>query len=143
MMKPDVNVRLIDFPVKGKEMVIPNEDDSYTILINARLSYEAQLQAYAHALGHIQSGDFQKADVQEIEAVAHETEKSEPISDDTKEDKEWKKKVEKQLRKSRRRGKKLRRQLEERQKTIEFLLQFESEDFLSASLEHARLYDDL
>lgn len=143
MMEPDVNVRLINFPVKGKEMVIPNEDDSYTILINARLSHEAQLQAYEHAIKHIQNEDFKRTDVQEIEAVAHEAEKCVSPPVDTKADEEWKKKVEERLRRSRKRRQKLQKQLEERQKTIEFLLQFESEDFLSASLEYARFYDDL
>ena len=43
---PDVNVVLMDFPSKkGNEMVVPNEDGSYTILINAGLNYESQLKA--------------------------------------------------------------------------------------------------
>lgn len=43
---PDVNVVLMDFPSKkGNEMVVPNEDGSYTILINSGLNYESQLKA--------------------------------------------------------------------------------------------------
>lgn len=72
MMEPDVNVQLINFPNSGREMVVPNEDGSYTILINARLSSESQMQAYAHAMEHIMSDDFEKQDVQIIEAAAHE-----------------------------------------------------------------------
>lgn len=74
MMTPDVNVSIIDFKnIPGKEMVTENEDGSYTVLINARLSYEGQLQAYKHALRHINSNDFQEqeADVQKIEYNAH------------------------------------------------------------------------
>lgn len=53
---PDVNVVLMDFPSKkGNEMVVPNEDGSYTILINAGLNYESQLKAYEHAMSHITS----------------------------------------------------------------------------------------
>lgn len=58
---PDVNVVLMDFPSKkGNEMVVPNEDGSYTILINAGLNYESQLKAYEHAMSHITNDDFSK-----------------------------------------------------------------------------------
>lgn len=71
-MTPDVNVVLIDFKTsKGKEMVTVNEDGSYTILINARLSNEGQLKAYQHAMEHIKKNDFEKEDVQKIEFDAH------------------------------------------------------------------------
>lgn len=71
-MTPDVNVVLIDFKdIKGNEMVTPNSDGSYTILINARLSYGSQLKAYEHAMRHIHNNDFEKASVQAIEYVAH------------------------------------------------------------------------
>ena len=52
-------------------MVVPNEDGSYTIFINAGLNYEAQLKAYKHAIEHIENDDFVKSDVQEIEYSAH------------------------------------------------------------------------
>lgn len=71
MMAHDINVVLIDFPVSGKEMVVPNEDGSYTVLINAKLSYEMRIAAYDHAMKHINSDDFSKTDVQQIEADAH------------------------------------------------------------------------
>ena len=54
-MTPDVNVVLLDFPAPGNEMVFENEDDSFTIMINARLSYDEQLKAYRHAMRHIGS----------------------------------------------------------------------------------------
>lgn len=72
-MTPDVNVILLNFPNKGREIVVENEDGSYTILINSKLSHEGQLKAYEHAMHHIQESDFQKNDVQAIEAAAHGT----------------------------------------------------------------------
>lgn len=71
MMVPTINCQLIDFPVKGKEMVVPNDDGSYTILINARLSDAARMAAYEHAMKHILNDDFEKMDVQDIETEAH------------------------------------------------------------------------
>lgn len=70
-MTPDVNVVLLDFPNPGKEMVFENEDGSYTILINAKLSIDGRMSAYKHAMKHIDNNDFQKDNVQTIEAVAH------------------------------------------------------------------------
>ncbi len=73
MTTPDVNVAVIDFKTcKGREMVVPNEDGSYTILINSRLTYASQLEAYEHAIRHINNHDFEKSDVQSIEYSAHE-----------------------------------------------------------------------
>lgn len=72
MMTPDVNIQLMNFPNPGKEMVVKNEDDTYTILINARLTRESQIKAYEHAMRHIMNNDFSRDDTQEIEAVAHE-----------------------------------------------------------------------
>lgn len=70
-MTPVVNCKVIDFPNTGKEMVVCNEDGSYTVLINAKLSHIGRLRAYQHAIAHIQHNDFEKYDVQEIEHNAH------------------------------------------------------------------------
>lgn len=70
-MTPDVNVVLLDFPNPGNEMVFENDDGSFTIMINSRLSHDTQLIAYHHAMKHIKNNDFQKNDVQAIETVAH------------------------------------------------------------------------
>ena len=67
-----VNVQLIDFHSdKSNEMVIPNEDGSYTVLINSRSACNKQLEAYNHALKHIENEDFEKSDIQKIEAMTH------------------------------------------------------------------------
>lgn len=76
MTTPDVNIYFLNFPSSGNEMVVPNEDGTYTILINARLSSEGQIRAYEHAMRHITENDFEKTDVQSIEAAAHEIAKT-------------------------------------------------------------------
>lgn len=73
----DIFVHLVDLPESVKGRVIPNEDDTYTIVINSKISHDAQLRAYQHEIEHIKNGDFQKADVQQIESIAH----SEPAPD--------------------------------------------------------------
>lgn len=89
MTTPDVNVVLLDFPNSQKEMVVPNEDGSFTILINAKHTTEQQAAAYDHAMEHIRNSDFQKKDVQQIEQTAHnltvskKTENIAPASSDT------------------------------------------------------------
>ena len=71
-MTPVVNVQVLDMKTcSGSELVTPNEDGSYTILINARMSYEKQKEALRHAMAHILNGDFEKENVQQIEAAAH------------------------------------------------------------------------
>lgn len=68
----DLNVQLLNFKSgKAREMVVPNEDGSYTIFINEQLSPEARMDAYNHALHHINNNDFTKDNVQIIESEAH------------------------------------------------------------------------
>ena len=71
-MTKDVNVFLKDFPnTKDKEVVTENADGTYSVFINSRMAHNQQLLAYQHAIEHIKNGDFQKSDVQQIEAIAH------------------------------------------------------------------------
>ena len=53
------------------EAITENEDNSYTIFINRNLSEAKRLKAIQHALEHIKEKDFEKSDVQEIEAKRH------------------------------------------------------------------------
>lgn len=70
-----INVFLHNFgKVKGNEIVTENPDGGYTVLINANLCQSKQIDAYRHALKHIKGNDFEKNDVQEIEAAAHKKE---------------------------------------------------------------------
>ncbi len=68
----DINVQLLNMDTKIPEQLVKNNDDSYTIFLNARLSRDSQLESYYHALKHIKENDFEKDNVQDIETKAHE-----------------------------------------------------------------------
>ena len=70
----DCQTFLMPLPGKTNEAVVANEDGSYTIFIEEALSPEHQKKAFLHALRHLTDHDFEKADVQDIEADAHEAE---------------------------------------------------------------------
>lgn len=70
-MTQDVNIQLFDFPnTRDREMVVKNEDDTYTVFINTKLSSEGRLRSFRHALHHIKRNDFDKEDVQIVECTA-------------------------------------------------------------------------
>ena len=55
----DYYIRVVPFPswsVGG--MVMPNDDGTFSVYLNARLSLERQRQALKHELEHISNGDF-------------------------------------------------------------------------------------
>ena len=64
-----INTNIVDIPdTQIHEFVTENPDGGHSVFINARLSHSGQLKAYDHAMKHIQRNDFEKADVQRIEA---------------------------------------------------------------------------
>ena len=68
----DYQVRLINFPnFKTREAVTENEDGSFTIFIEERLSREERKIEFMHAMRHIIGSDFSKEDIQKIENEAH------------------------------------------------------------------------
>ena len=67
----DINVQILDMDTKVPEHLVKNNDDSYTIFLNARMLRENQIASYYHALKHITEDDFQKENVQEIEKSTH------------------------------------------------------------------------
>ena len=68
----DVNTILVDLPCKIRAYTVANRDLTYTIVLNARLSHEMQLESYQHELDHIQRGDYEKkCSVDLIEFYAH------------------------------------------------------------------------
>lgn len=131
-MTPDVNVILWNFPNNGREMVVSNEDGSYTILINSKLSDEGRLRAYEHAIKHITDNDFEKDDVQTIEATAHSI--TMPLSEDTKPIYKYENKI-KQIRKRRAT---IQAKIKEDEKRVDFLLNYGGDMFARA--EHYYLY---
>lgn len=74
-MRDDVFVYLADLPDGINEMVTPCADGCYTAYIDARLNTVQRQKAYRHAIRHIENNDFQKSDVQQIEADAHKEDK--------------------------------------------------------------------
>lgn len=57
-MYNDVNVIIADLPDKIKACTVPNCDpDSYTVIVNARLSYSGRQRAIKHELQHINKDD--------------------------------------------------------------------------------------
>jgi hypothetical protein len=136
-MTPDVNVVIMDFPTSAKEMVVPNEDGSYTILINARLSNDGQLKAYEHAMKHIENDDFMKTNAQEIEFSAHNVvvpESAERISGD---------KFKEELLRIRRHRKKLKKQLAECERDMAFIMSYSNDyEMIQRTEEYRWLYGE-
>ncbi|MGN0402618.1 MAG: ImmA/IrrE family metallo-endopeptidase [Acetatifactor sp.] len=68
----NINVVYVDMPAGVRSYVVLNSDESYTIVINSRLSHEQNLLSYYHEIDHIKNGDYDRnrsADL--IEIVAH------------------------------------------------------------------------
>lgn len=66
----DINIYTIDFGNSVPATTTQNEDGTLSIFLNARITYEQRLKAYAHELRHYQHGDFDvSAVVDEIEAL--------------------------------------------------------------------------
>ena len=62
----------IDMPGSIKAFTVQNSDDSYSIFINAGLSYEIQQEAYDHEIYHINNHDFDHIyDFNELESIRH------------------------------------------------------------------------
>ena len=70
-MNYDVFVYVIDLPPKVNEMVAPCAD-GFTIYLSAKLSQAGRVQAYNHALKHIERNDWNRENVQIIEKEAHD-----------------------------------------------------------------------
>ena len=122
-MADDIYVYLRPLPEGINELVMPCAD-GYTVYIADRLDQVHQLKAYDHALRHIANNDFDKTDVQEIEAVAHGIAEPDQIIPEEK----WKKEIEELQRQQ----KKLRAQIRRNQKRIQFL-QSSGYDFMAAA----------
>ncbi|MFP3155816.1 hypothetical protein LQZ18_15580 [Lachnospiraceae bacterium ZAX-1] len=59
-MMMDVDCKIINLPTSVSAYTLPRNGESYTIVINANLTYERQLIAYQHELEHILNEDFEK-----------------------------------------------------------------------------------
>lgn len=61
-----------NMPTTIRSFVVSNNDMSFTIILNAKIGRDQQLEAYLHEMNHIKNGDYDKkcsADL--IEAAIH------------------------------------------------------------------------
>lgn len=65
----DVFVYMVDIPGKANEMITPCQD-GYTVYIDDALSPQGKLDAYIHAVSHIEDYESDKT-ADEIEAMRH------------------------------------------------------------------------
>lgn len=67
-----VGVHLIDMPHSIPGITVKVDADTYCILINSRLSQDAQIRAYDHEIAHIDNGDFDEMyTVDQLECLRH------------------------------------------------------------------------
>ena len=118
----DIFVHIVDLNGKVSEAVTENEDGTYTIFIDAQLAPAAQRARYEHAMRHIRSCDFEKTDVQIIEAAAHKAleQGRKPIPAD---------RFERELRRIRQKRQRIQRELAEYQQARELLARVAPERF--------------
>lgn len=134
-MTMDVNVFLVDLPIGVNESVVPNEDGTYTIFLNARLSIESQALGYDHAIKHIEENDFQKDDADMIEMQAHANNSFSLVEPAPV------KKYEKLIERLQRERRKIKRQMAQNEKRVQFLEEI-GYDFFAAA-ENEWLYGGL
>jgi len=61
-----------DLPTTVKAFTMENEDGTYEICVNARLTKEQQMLSYRHELSHIMNDDFRSdADTDSLESLRH------------------------------------------------------------------------
>lgn len=68
------NVQIVDFKQNSPRAThVLNDDGSYTIFINSRLSYNQQRNSYLHEIEHIKNEDlYNHLDSDYIECIRHE-----------------------------------------------------------------------
>ena len=67
LLTEDIGVYFLNMDTAVEEQVNLNEDGSFSIFINARISSDRQMIAYQHALEHILKNDFGKDYADDIE----------------------------------------------------------------------------
>ena len=70
MVETEIFVYTTRLPDKVHELVAPCAD-GYTVWLDDRLDDAHRAQSLLHAIRHIDNGDFERSDVQEIEFNAH------------------------------------------------------------------------
>ena len=71
-MTYEYNVQLTDMPCRVKSFVRQDADGyNATIVINAKLNRESQVERYKHEIRHMGEDDFEKSDADQVENCAH------------------------------------------------------------------------
>mgnify|MGYP006866776361 CR=1 FL=1 len=70
-MTPDVNTIEAALPTTIPAYVVANPDDTFTIVLNSRMTFERRMQSYWHELKHIQNGDYERHSADFLELRAH------------------------------------------------------------------------
>lgn len=64
----NVILRYISLPVTVRGLTIQDSEGNYNVYLNARLTYEANLNTFQHEIQHIEHGDFSEFEhVRELE----------------------------------------------------------------------------
>ncbi len=58
----DIIVKLCDLPPRVKAFTRANPDDSYTVILNAKMCRDGQVAAFNEEMRHISGGDFDSID---------------------------------------------------------------------------------
>ncbi len=68
----DYFIKIVDFPVCScGGAILLNDDGTYTILLNSRLSRQQNEASFIHELNHIKNGDFHRdVPIKQIESEA-------------------------------------------------------------------------
>ena len=67
-----INIGFLEHAPAGFHgMAVKNDDGFYTILLDPNDTFEQNMKTYLHELEHIYNNDFDKEDVQAVEAATH------------------------------------------------------------------------
>ena len=69
-MNDDIFIYAVDLHGKARAFVMPCVE-GYTVYVDRSLPPERQIEACLHELDHIRCADFEKENIQEIEAIRH------------------------------------------------------------------------
>lgn len=67
----DVYIYQIDMPRGFHEAVSPGWEDDCTVYVNSKDSIARRIKSVDHAIKHLKRDDFNKENVQQVEAEAH------------------------------------------------------------------------
>ena len=68
----NIFVKCVELPTAVRSFVVANNDMTYTVILNSKLSREQNLLSYQHELDHILNGDYEKkCSADFIEITAH------------------------------------------------------------------------